>query len=387
MPPHGATDSLPGAADSPASARAATRPPCAGFALSVDSSDANPGWDSFVARTPGGHHAQTSLWGQVKAVLGWKAARLILRDGDEVIGGVQLLTRSVARGARVGFAPRGPLLAVRDRQALQLLHDGLMAFGRSEGVRYMKVQPPTDRHDLVPALEGLGWTQSAMEAAPTASLRIDLCASTDDLLAQMHRNTRARIRQGERKGLRVRVGDEADLSGLYRMIEATSRRQGFSPYPSAYYETMYRAFAAQDCAALVMCELEGRLLAAQLLVAFGDSATSKMAGWGGERTLGSPNEPMQWTAIRWSQERGYRWFDFDGLAKSVAVALSRGEPLPEFAKSGVTYFKLGFGGQAALFPGALDTSPNRLLRPLVRVGARRADRALSIAHRALGRGR
>ena len=36
--------------------------------------------DEFVATTPGGHHAQTSRWARVKRVLGWDAARLIVRE-------------------------------------------------------------------------------------------------------------------------------------------------------------------------------------------------------------------------------------------------------------------------------------------------------------------
>jgi hypothetical protein len=34
--------------------------------LSFSQQPSDPAWDQFVAATPGGHHAQTSLWAQLK---------------------------------------------------------------------------------------------------------------------------------------------------------------------------------------------------------------------------------------------------------------------------------------------------------------------------------
>jgi hypothetical protein len=60
----------------------------------------DPEWDAFVAQNPGGHHVQTSLWGQLKALLGWKAARIIVTDHERIVAGAQLLTRSMSIAAR-----------------------------------------------------------------------------------------------------------------------------------------------------------------------------------------------------------------------------------------------------------------------------------------------
>src|SRR5262249_25225327 len=143
------------------------RSAAAGYRVTVDSATHDPAWDAFVAITPGGHHAQTSLWAQVKAVLGWEATRIVVREGDTIVGGAQFLTRAIGRAGPVGFAPRGPLLASADPKLLDEVQRAMMALGREQRVRYLKVQPPTDRHDLVDALRARGWAPSAMEAAPT----------------------------------------------------------------------------------------------------------------------------------------------------------------------------------------------------------------------------
>lgn len=356
------------------------------FRVTVDAASTSPGWDAFVAAAGGGHHAQTSMWARVKAVLGWDAVRLVVHQSGAVVGGVQILTRSAGRVGRVGFAPRGPLLASRDPRLLDELHAAIIDFGRSERVRYLKIQPPTDRHDLVAALQAHGWAPSALEAAPTATVRVDLAPPQEEILARMRQTTRRNVRKAERAGLRVRIGGERDMAAYWGLIEATSARQGFVPYPARYYETMWRVFAAEGRARLLMAELEGRLLSSTLLVGFGDSVTYKMGGWSGAGGAVSPNERIHWTGMMWAKESGYRWYDFDGISRSVALALRGDRLAPESAPQGVARFKLGFGGEVALFPGALDMSPHVLLRPVVRAAAPHLDRARSIAHRGLGRG-
>jgi peptidoglycan pentaglycine glycine transferase (the first glycine) len=355
-----------------------------GLRLAVDTSAHDPEWDAFVAATPGGHHAQTSLWAQVKAVLGWDGARLIVRQDDDIVGGAQLLTRPVGRFGRVGFAPRGPLLARDDARLLEEVHDALMAFARERRVRYLKVQPPAGGHDVATALEELGWAPSAMEAAPTADVRVDLAQSPEEILARMRPRVRNYVRQATRRDLVIRAGGESDLAAYYNVIEATSRRQGFSPYPARYYETMWRVFG--EHARLLLAELDGRVLCATLLVGYGQSATYKMGGWTGERTRVHPSEAIHYAGMLWARDAGYRFYDFDGIHKSIALAAARDGELPEDARQGVAGFKLQFGGDVVLFPGALDASPSRLLRPAVRLAAPRLDRVLSVAHRALGRG-
>jgi lipid II:glycine glycyltransferase (peptidoglycan interpeptide bridge formation enzyme) len=355
--------------------------------ISVEEGGLSPEWDAFVDRTPGGHHAQTSRWAQVKSVLGWEGTRLVVRRGDDIVGGVQLLTRTLNRAGAVSFAPRGPVLADPAPAVLQELHDALMEFGRERRVRYLKVQPPAGGPELRPGLRRLGYADSAMEAAPTADVRVDLTASEDEIFARVHKRTRSYIRSAARRGLILREGGEADLATYHRIVGETSRRQGFVPYPLEYYRTMWTEFAVDGRGRLLLAELDGVALSATLVIGFGDSVTYKMGGWAGGKTPVHPNEAIHWANIQWSKAAGYRFYDFDGVHKSIASALARDGELPESARHGVAAFKLQFCGDVVLFPEALDISPNAFLRPAVRLMAPRIDRMLPLAHRALGRGR
>ncbi len=351
----------------------------------MDAGAEHPEWDAFLAATPGGHHAQTSIWARVKAVLGWRAIRVVVRDGDRIVGGAQVLMRDLGRLGRVGFCPRGPVLEPRDPQLVALLHRALIELGREERIRYLKVQPPDGHHELAPALRAHGWAPSAIEAAPTATVRVELSASEDELLAGMRPNNRRSVKQSLRKGLAVREGSEADFEAFGRILEATSRRQGFTPYPTDYYRTMWRLFADRASAALLLAELDGEILSSALLVGFGDTVTYKMGGWSGVKSRVRPNETIQFEGLRWAKGSGHRFYDFEGIHIDAARIVQSGGTLSDDAH-GVAFFKLGFGGDVAIFPGALDISPSPVLRPFVRAAAPHGDRLLGLAHRALGRG-
>ncbi len=355
--------------------------------VTTDGADRDPEWDAFVDGTPGGHHAQTSMWAEVKGSLGWDAVRVVVREHDHIVGGVQLLTRSVSRLGAVAFAPRGPILANADPQLLDTVLGAVMALGRERRIRYVKLQPPVDRADLVDALEGRGWSASAVEAAPSATVRVRLDRSEEEILAGMRRSTRRGARQSVERGLEIRVGGADDLPALHGMIASTASRQAFEHYPIRYYATMWRVFAERDRALLLLGEMEGELLAAHLYVAFNDCVTAKAGGWSGQARTGvRPNAALDWAAMRWGRERGFQTFDFDGISPSVARALARGEDVPEPERQGVSEYKLGFGGVAMVLPSAVDNSPNTLLRPAVRLAAPRLAGMRSAAHRLLGRG-
>jgi lipid II:glycine glycyltransferase (peptidoglycan interpeptide bridge formation enzyme) len=340
-------------------------------------------WDAFVARAPGGHHLQTSRWGQVKALFGWRAARAIVRRDGEIVAGCQVLLRGLRGLGTIAYGPRAPLVAHDDRAAEAAVLDGLDALVAAERVRLVKLQAPVHRGDLGTELERRGFRRSRLEAAPEATILVDLQADDNALLKAMRASTRSNIRKAERKGVSVRAGGGADLPTFATLVTRTSERQGFAPYPRTYYERIWNAFAPEGNARLLLAEHDGDVLSAVLIVGFGDTAVYKMGGWVGARVGVHPNELLHWTGMRWARDRGHCFYDLEGIPVPIARALLRGAQ-PPAAAEGTTRFKLGFGGAVQVFPGAYDRARPRILAPAGRAAG--SPRLRGMVHRVLGRG-
>lgn len=340
-------------------------------------------WDAFVRSAPGGHHVQTSRWGRVKATSGWGTARVTVRDGGAIVGGCQVLVRSFGRLGAVGYAPRAPLIgAGRSPSTDGAVLDGLDELSRAARLRLLKLQPPIHRADLGPALERRGYGPSELEAAPLATVLVDLDREEGEVLAAMRPGARSNIRKATRKGVEIRSGGAPDLPTFAALVSRTSARQGFSPFPPRYYEQIWNEFATGGDVTLLLAEQRGRVLSGALIVGYGEVAVYKMGAWSGERSDVHPNELMHWAGMRWARSRGHRFYDFDGIPVGVARALLRGES-PAGARSGTAHFKLGFGGEVRVFPGAYDRGRPRVLGVAARWSAPRLQ---GVARRLLGRG-
>jgi peptidoglycan pentaglycine glycine transferase (the first glycine) len=342
----------------------------------------DPAWDAFVERAPGGHHVQSSLWGEVKRTAGWEALRIVVQAGGDVVGGCQVLLRGV--GPLVAaYVTRGPLAVTGT--GLERALDGLDEVARRRRVLYLKVQPPVGGEGIGARLVQRGYVVSGLAAGPTATVLVDLEREPADMLAAMRAATRRNIRTAERKGVTVRFGDAGDLPAFYRMVDATSRRQGFPPYPLAYYQSMWRQFSGVDKAALVLAELGGVPLSALLVLGYGDTVVYKMGGWSGDRNGVHPNEAAHWAAMGWARARGYRFYDLEGIDRRLAEEILGGNEVASGARPGVDHFKLGFGGAVVLLPMAHDRSGVPGVSGLVRRVAPGLDRWEAAARRVAGR--
>jgi lipid II:glycine glycyltransferase (peptidoglycan interpeptide bridge formation enzyme) len=352
--------------------------------IEVDDAPSHPEWDAWVAAAPGGNHLQASGWGYVKAGAGWQASRFLLRRSGELVGGCQLLTRPIPALGRMGYVPRGPVLASRDTDLVDTLLAALREHARRHRIAVVKIQPPVDRPDLPALLESRGLIASGLHTAPVASAVVDVGPDRDeDAIFRGRATTRRRVRQARKQGVTVRTGGAEDLPVLQAIIEATARRQDFAPYPADYYRRLWTAFGTSGHARLLIAEHQGVPLSAVLLVAFGDTVIYKIGGLADvEGAPPGASELTHWTGIAWAHEAGHRYYDFEGIPLDVAQALRDGNPVEP---QGVAFFKLGFGGEAVVYPGTYDLLPEGLPGHALRYILPRAERWRGVVHRLSGR--
>jgi lipid II:glycine glycyltransferase (peptidoglycan interpeptide bridge formation enzyme) len=309
-------------------------------------------WHAFLARTPGGSYQQTGWWAIAKLLEGFRARRFVIRNGDTILGGAQMLYRPLPVHGAVAYVPLGPVLASEDPEVANLALTHLHRIGRELDAYCLAVQPPRWGRAFARKLQNFGFCPASMDLAPNASVVIDLSNSLDFVLSKMHKTTRYDIRASQRKGIAVRDGGLEDIDAIHRLLLATAKRRGFSGLKNDYLREIWRTFSGGGHTKIFVAEFEGRLVSAALLMSFGDTVTYWKAGWSGEYSNRYPNEALQWAAIQWAKSNGYRYYDLGGINRALAKSALEGVSIRKPAGHSVGFYKLGFGGQIELFPKA-----------------------------------
>ncbi|MGW8178309.1 MAG: lipid II:glycine glycyltransferase FemX [bacterium] len=339
-----------------------TRVSVANYDVRLSDKTIDPEWDAFVSSLPHGHHVQTSLWAQVKGVLGCRTVRIIVSDDGRIVAGGQFLIRQLLPFISIAYMPKGPLFLAWDARLARLVIGELKRAARANRFLAIALQPANDDLEFQALLADLGFQLSWLELAPTATILHDLSQDSCEILRQMKRQTRQNVRRSEREGITTREGTEADLPTYYDLHVATSERQGFTPYPEAYFERMWQMFSEKDEISLILAEYEGAPVSALLLISFGDTVIPKALGWSGEHGKRRPNDAVFWAAIQWAQTHGYHYFDMEGIDREGAELILSGESLPETLRRTPDFFKLGYGGCVTLRPRSYYFVPNPLWR-------------------------
>lgn len=359
------------------------------FAASDDPARATP-WDSFLRDHPGAPWEQSVGWGLVKQHYGWKPHWVWVSRNGRVVGGAMILARRVGASVTVAIVDRGPVWVEDEPGAMAAALSLVTRVARRLRCAYVAVIPPCDGHALVPLLESEGFFRKPDPLPPggvvTATLLVDLRLDLDELRRRMSSSTRKNIRVGSAKGVRVRVGHGGEADTFRDLMWALCARRGVSPTPPQrdFFSNLWSRLGEQGRMKFLFAEVGGQIVAGACLFLSGGVASDWKVGWNGACDHFNPNYVLRWETIKWAKEQGCHTYDFVQVLPHHARAILRGEKV-EDAYSGVTSFKLGFGGNLKLLPEPYYRSFVPVVQTALRFGgARVIDSALgqTLARRA-----
>ncbi|RCK68745.1 peptidoglycan bridge formation glycyltransferase FemA/FemB family protein [Desertihabitans brevis] len=346
---------------------------------------------AFLASRPSASYLQTPAWARAKPE--WTSESLGWFDGDQLVGAGLVLYRQLPKVRRyLAYLPEGPVLdwdtddlgALLRPMARHLKRRG--AFGvrigppvvwrtwhaatikaavADEDVRSLtEVKPDvvdpvgTRTHNQ---LRSLGWLPPEPEGEgfaagqPTFRFWVRLTGQTpESLLKGMNQLWRRNIKKADKAGVTVRVGDVSDLPAFHRVYAETAVRDGFTPRPLSYFETMFAALQpeAEDRIRLYLAEHEGDLVAATIWTRVGGHVWYAYGASTSEKRDVRGSNAIQWRMMTDALEAGADVYDLRGITDSVAG---------DDPHLGLIQFKVGTGGEAYENLGEWDLPLNRLL--------------------------
>jgi peptidoglycan pentaglycine glycine transferase (the first glycine) len=321
------------------------------MSLSVEESHNPAQWDALVKQS-GGHPLQLWGWGELKSAHRWRAERLIVRDGDTVVGLAQILSRALPKPfPKFVYCPRGPIvLEAATGDVADAIAEHVQATRKALAV---SLEPDETAFQL-----GRSWRRAKNHVLPARTLILDLQQSEDDLIAAMSKKHRQYIRKSEREpSLTIRpVTTMEQLEQCLEVYKDTAQRAEFGLHELSYYTD---AFTLLGENAAIWASYEQDKPVAFLWVTMSDRTSFEL--YGGMDARGQAlraNYALKWNAIKHMKSRGVHRYDFGGLIND-----------------GVTTFKTGFAGHEDELVGTWDL-PLSPLYPLWSSALPRAKKML-----------
>jgi peptidoglycan pentaglycine glycine transferase (the first glycine) len=319
----------------------------------ITPAEGDPAWDEFLATQPAGHYTQSCPWGMLKAKFGWEVNRILIKEGDQILGGAQLLLRRLPFWGKVGYISKGPVIKAEHPEVMEKLLGDIEAHAKKNAILLISIQPPADQPEYTQPIIAHQYEPSSYYIVPPSTVLIDLSQSEDEILRKMKRTTRQNIRAAKSRGVTVKEGIEADLPAFCQLKQITESRSEFIHYDQDYYQEAWRQFAPRGAMKLWLAYFGDELLAGLMAIYFGYWVVYAWAGSTRSHVEKRPNDLLFWHAMMWGKQQGYRYCDLGGISPIVADALRQNIEPPECKEKGIARYKLGFGPMHT-FPSSYD---------------------------------
>lgn len=275
-------------------------------------------YEAFVYQSPYATATQDMAWSLVKN--NWEPFYVYLKENDEIIAAMSILTVEAVPGKKLAYATRGPVCDATDVSLVSRLYDEAEACLNDDNIFLLRTDPEVYFDEtLIASYESKGFlirnsnVNPHRTIQPRLNMRLTMTGKTeDDLLAEFHRKTRYNIRLSKRKGVEVTNSREPEaVKAFYETHVIMSERQGITYRPFEYFERVMEAYG--EHARIYLASFEGEILAGALCISYGKTTWYMYGGSTNAHRNLMPNYLMQWEMIKWGLEQGMTYYDFGGI--------------------------------------------------------------------------
>lgn len=317
-------------------------------------------WDAELLKTSQPSFLQSWEWGEILIAEGKAVERLAVVEGSEALAQAQVVYQSLPFGWQYAFCPKGPVDKCQLPNVRCQIYEALAHYLQSKQCIFFRVEPLSIIHDSKFMM------QRTLDINPRATTVLDLYQTEDQLMAAFHHKTRQRARRVRAEPLRMSY--EKDFAIFWQLLGKAAVRHSFGLHSEKHYHSVLSSPATEQ-----LTVFSGDTAIATTIF-FGFPAPGGPGVWGGGGTYTSlfgasdyayrnlfASYFLHWEAITRAKRRGYRYYDFFGIAPRKESRIMSHELREdayqhdqEHPYAGITVFKTRFGGEARESPGTLD---------------------------------
>jgi len=292
-------------------------------------------WESFLSKYQEKTFLDSWNWGEFQKQIEDKIWRLGIYEGE--LKAVALVVKVKAKRGTFLFVPHGP---VGEKNALSYLVDYL----KKIDTHFIRIAPIWFK-DNTKLFKDLGFRDAPIHMHPELTWELDITPEEEDLLMGMRKTTRYLIKQGyKNKDIEIiKSTDINDLERFNQLYRKTASRHHFTPFSLNYLKKQFSCFNPDNQITIFLGKYKGEIVSSAITICW--QGTGFYHHGASLASKAPVSYLMQWEAIKQAKEKGYRKYNFWGIA-------------PENSKNhpwaGLSLFKKGFGGYSKQYVKTQD---------------------------------
>ena len=262
-------------------------------------------------------------------------------QAQKLIGGCIFYYYPHPGKANLLLATGGPILPQEYRVlGMQMLLETAKKLAKELGAIALRIEPLWSEKPGY--LEG--FARAPADLLPSETLLVDLRASETEILAAMKPKGRYNLRLSQRRGVEIEfTADSQAIPLFYDIFLETVRRQQFFGEPYGFFINLCQTLFAAQIAEIGLARWRGKLLAAILVVYWGDRTIYLYGGRSAEHPEVMAAYGLHWRAMQRAKAKNCQVYDFYGFTRN-----------PHHGYANFSRFKSQFGGFSLTTIGAQD---------------------------------
>lgn len=234
-------------------------------------------YENFVKSYAKTHFLQSYYWGQASKTRGLIPHYVGIKENDKLVATALLLEKKLLFGYTHFYIPRGYIIDYNNIELLTLFTNEIKKYTKKRKSLYFKIDPDIKLHnidkdakviddnennyELVENLKKIGFKHEKLNLyfenmQPRFTFRVPISDDTETIRKRYSKSVLRWIKQADKYGVEVKIGDKEDLKEFIRLMKMTEKRQGFYSHDANFYEPLYDLFSEENHIHLYMASID-----------------------------------------------------------------------------------------------------------------------------------
>jgi lipid II:glycine glycyltransferase (peptidoglycan interpeptide bridge formation enzyme) len=284
---------------------------------------------------------QSCIWADFKELEGYQTFRYGIFSQKKLVGGCIFYYYPRPHSANLLLAPGAPVsLPGFESEVVPFILEKATELAKKVGAIALRIEP------LLLEKPGYlkGFVRAPADLMPSETLLIDLRPPVKEILTAMKPKGRYNLKLSQRHGVETKfTTDSQSIPIFYEIFWETVKRQQFFGEPYKFFINLCQTLFSANIAEVGFAEWQGEVLAAILVIYWGDRATYLYGGRSTHHPHVMASYALHWAAMQRARSKGCHFYDFYGYTH---------DPQHSYAK--FSQFKRQFGGHLVNTIGAQD---------------------------------